>query len=181
MGLFLLSGAAVIPARAEAPAAPLPPTLAVRLTGYNAVPEQTDEDPLMTASGAYANAEVVAARSRDLAGTLPFGTVIEFEDPKAQGEGCGYALVAPLVGYRVIADVMNERFTDRVDVLFATDANVTRADGRSVNASRVLGFCPDVEIRVVGRIDLSRAKNLPRTQAELARIVEGANRTVAVK
>ena len=60
MGFLLLSsGAAAMPARA---AAPTLPSYTVTLTAYNAVPAQTDSNPLETASGAYSNPEVVAAR-----------------------------------------------------------------------------------------------------------------------
>ena len=77
MGFLLLSGAmSAMPAHASAPTLPDYP---VTVTAYNAVPEQTDSDPFTTASGAYSNPEVVAARSQDLADKLPFGTIIELE------------------------------------------------------------------------------------------------------
>ena len=120
MGFLLLSGGAssALPAHATAPKVPVVPSYAVTLTAYNAVPEQTDNSPLETASGAYSNPEIVAARSRNLADELPFGTIIEVIGPSVSNNPCGYDIVAPLIGYRVIADTMNARYTDRIDILF---------------------------------------------------------------
>jgi hypothetical protein len=70
--------------------------------------------------------------------------------------------VGDTIGYRVIADTMNKKFTDRVDVLFPTAA--TRLQNRAV----VLGVCGDVRIRVVGHVDI---KDIPKTQADLAALV----------
>ncbi len=174
MGLFFLSGAAAaLPAHADAPALPVPPGYLVALTGYNAVPAQTDSDPLVTASGAYSNPEIIAARSRDLAAALPFGTIIEISGPAAAGGTCGYGIVAPLIGYRVIADTMNARYADRIDILFSTKSNYVMADGRTKNAATVLGLCHGVSIRVVGRLDPARPGDLPKTQDELAALVTG--------
>lgn len=145
---------------------------AVTLTAYNAVPEQTDSDPFETASGAYSNPEVVAARSADFADELPFGTIIEIDGTHASNGSCGYAPVASLIGYRVIEDTMNPRYTDRIDILFDTKDNLIRPDGRSMNAAMVLGICKGVTIRVVGHVDLA---HLPKTQAGLAALVRETN------
>ncbi|MCR4334042.1 MAG: hypothetical protein NUV60_03485 [Patescibacteria group bacterium] len=166
MGFFLFSG---MPAPAIVPEASLP-SYAVTLTAYNAVPAQTDGNPLETASGAFSNPEVVAARSRDLADTLPFGTIIELDGSDALNASCGYSVVHPVIGYRVIADTMNARFTKRVDVLLTTKADYTTTDKGMKNAAQVLGICNGVTIRVVGHIDI---KHMPKTQAELSRIVRG--------
>jgi len=160
-------------------AAALEKTFPVMITGYNAVPEQTDEDPFTTASGAYSNPEVVAAISRDLKGALPFGTVIVLEAPeKPTGPYCGWSLVEHLVGYRVVADTMNARHSDKIDILFAEDALVeVRVDGgvKKVNAARVLASCGGIKARIVGKLDI---KEIPETQAELALRVE---KTLAAK
>lgn len=156
------------PATATLPAiAGRAPEFSVRLTGYNAVPAQTDSDPSTTASGSPSNPEVVAARSRDMADTLPFGTVISITAPTKADNNCGYSLVEPLIGYRVIADTMNVRFAKHVDVLFDTTDNYALAGG-STNASRILGVC-DVTITVIGHIDLS--KGVPATQRALASLI----------
>ena len=176
MGFLLLSGAiSALPAHASAPTLP---SYAVTLTAYNAVPEQTDDDPLITASGAFSNPEIVAARSRDLADELPFGTIIEISGPSAsKNNSCGYGIVEPIIGYRVIADAMNARYTNRIDILFHTESNYKMADGKMKNAGNVLGICSDAFIRVVGYVGIN---HMPNTQAELARLVSGDN-ALAIK
>lgn len=178
MGISLFSGfASNNPAisEAEPPSTPPPsapivgPAYTVSMTAYNAVPAQTDGSPFETASGAYSNPEVVAARSQDLGGELPFGTIIEVTGASSS-DACGYSVVKPIIGYRVIADTMNVKFTNRIDILFPTTANYATSDGVQ-NASWVLGLCHGVSIRVVGHIDLSNPANLPKTQEQLASIV----------
>jgi 3D (Asp-Asp-Asp) domain-containing protein len=158
------------------------PEYSVTLTAYNAVPNQTDSDPFTTASGAYSNPEIIAARSRDLAEELPFGTIIEIDGSTASKKGCGYDVVAPIIGYRVIGDTMNARFTNRVDVLFPADANYTLPNKSVKNAGLILGICDGVTIHVVGKIPRAEMKNLPQTQRELAWFVRGsADTTLALK
>lgn len=183
MAFLLLSGAALgaVPAYAIAPAAAAPIAFAATLTGYNAVPWQTDSQPDVTASGAYSNPEVVAARSQDLAEALPFGTIIAITGPATPNNSCGYNTVAPIVGYRVIADTMNVRYTDRVDILFNTKSNYIMADGSTKNAATILGICDGATIQVVGHIDLTHVSALPKTQAELVALVDGANAPLATK
>lgn len=163
-----------------APIAAAPQTsISVRVTGYNAVPEQTDSDPFTTASGAFSNPEVVAAVSRDIKSQLPFGTVVKLTAPDgATGKYCGWDLVEHLVGYRVIADTMNARHVERVDILFAEDAlvDVRVNDGvKKMNAAKVLASCGGIEVEVVGKLDI---KDIPKTQAELAMRVQ---QTLAAK
>jgi 3D (Asp-Asp-Asp) domain-containing protein len=165
MGFVLLSGAVTAePARV---AAPTVPTLAVAMTGYNAVPEQTDDTPFETASGAYANPEVVAARSQDMRSELPFGTIIEVTGATRE-ESCGFTVARPYIGYRVIADTMNVRFTKRIDILFDTKDTYRHPDGSIENIGNALGVCHDVSIRVVGKVPVGK---MPTTQAELVKLV----------
>ena len=179
MGLLFLSGAmSALPAEASAPTVP---SIAVTMTAYNAVPEQTDSDPFTTASGAYSNPEIVAARSRDLAEELPFGTIIEIVGVAKENESCGYHVVAPLVGYRVIADTMNARYSDRIDILFSTEDNFRLKDGSVKNAGSILGICDGVSVRVVGHIDGKRPGKFPKTQGELAALVTNEGSTLALK
>lgn len=176
MGFLLLSG---IPAYAQAPAAATQPSYIVAMTAYNAVPEQTDGNPYETASGAYSNPEVVAARSQDLADELPFGTIIELDGPVALGGNCGYDAVVSSIGYRVIADTMNVRYTNRVDLLFSTKKEYRTVDKGMKNAAQVFGICKGVTIRVVGHVNINR---IPKTQAELVKIVSGRSKNdLAIK
>lgn len=175
MGFLLFSSGT--PAKAAAPKAPELPRYAVTLTAYNAVPEQTDGNPFETASGAYSNPEVVAARSQDLRDELPFGTIIEIDGSNAAKEKCGYSVVAPLVGYRVIADSMNARYTDRIDILLGTKAEYATTDKGMKNAAEILGICKGITIRVVGYVNINR---IPKTQAALAVMVEGTTKELAL-
>lgn len=175
MGFSLFLGSASFPnqngavSRTVAPAPTVLAGYSVTLTAYNAVPAQTDSNPFETASGAYSNPEIIAARSADLADELPFGTIIAIDGPSGSTDTCGYRAVAPLIGYRVIEDSMNPRYTHRIDVLFDTKDNFVRTDGTEENAANVLGICKKVAIRVVGHVGFSR---IPKTQRELASLVE---------
>ncbi len=169
-GFFVWSGA-ISGAPDPLPQSYVPATttkniLSVKLTGYNALPEQTDEDPEMTASGAVSNPSVIVARSRDLAGALPYGTIIALETPK-NAASCGFKEVEHLIGYRVIADTMHGRKQRQIDVMF-DETEAIRLSGKDMNPAIVVGVC-DVTVRVVGKIDI---KDIPDTQARLAVIVD---------
>lgn len=173
MALFAFSGVTAPATAVATTTAEEPPSISVTLTGYNAVPAQTKPDPSTTANGGPSNPEVVAARSRDLGKTLPFGTIIEIvgpASPKLQ-DSCGYGPVKGEIGYRVITDTMNAKFSDRIDVLLPDAPQYKTADEGYVNPAVVLGICSDVSIRVVGHIDLTNPYDLPTTQAALAAIV----------
>ncbi len=170
-GLFILPGA-------NAAMADLPPTApivepaakqthSVKLTAYNAVPEQTDGDPDVTASGARSNPEVIVARSRDLAEELPFGTVIALEAP-VNDTSCGFTVVEHLIGYRVIADTMHSRKKQQIDVMFDLGDTVS-VGTKETNPAIAMGIC-QVTARVVGKIDV---KEIPETQIQLTYMVEG--------
>lgn len=190
MGILFLPGSAVAPAHAEASASPstnsaaagedpspskaakAAPSYQVRLTAYNAVPSQTDGDPSTTASGVTSNSEVIAARSLDLADELPFGTIVKITRTADDTPGCNFHKVEPLIGYRVIADTMNARWTDRVDVELDSRDKV-KVEGASLNPAYALGLCGGVKVTVVGRIPLSE---IPSTQSELASLITGTTR-----
>lgn len=137
-------------------------TLSVAMTAYNAVPDQTDGNPLITSIGVYSDPNVVAARSADLASKLPYGTVIEI-DSTTSSPSCGYGSVGKEIGLRVIADAMNAKMRNKIDILLPQKA--TMPSGKKANPALVLGICKDVTIKVVGHIDVS---NMPRSQAEIA-------------
>lgn len=173
MGFLLL-----VSGNKPAPAALALPTYAVTLTAYNAVAEQTDGNPFETASGAFSNPEVIAARSQDLAEELPFGTVIELEGSNiSSADTCGYSVVADHIGYRVIEDTMNARYTNRIDVLFDTEASYPTTDNGMKNAAGILGICKGITIRVVGYVDIN---HIPKTQTALAKLIEGGSGELAL-
>src|SRR3989338_10310105 len=121
MGLFVLSGA---PQAAWTEAATISkpeivfPSYQVTVTGYNAVPGQTDDTPFETSIGAYTNPEIIVARSSDLAEKLPYGTVIAFE-PATTTSDCGMPDVYDHIGLRVVAYAMNARMRNKIDILFS--------------------------------------------------------------
>ncbi len=139
--------------------------LTVKSTAYNAVPDQTDDSPFITASGAYSNPQVVVARSRDLSKKLPFGTIISIEKSLRQNT-CGYDIVKKQIGYRVIADSMNIDKHNQIDILL-NRRNMVRIHNSYKNPSVVFGVC-NLTIRVVGHVLI---RNIPRTQAQLAKYV----------
>lgn len=150
------------------------PIYTVSMTAYNAVPEQTSSHPNVTASGAFSNTSIVAARSQDLGSELPFGTVIEI-DSATSSPTCGYGAVGSLIGYRVIADTMNAEWHDKIDILMPQKTTVA---GKASNPARVLGLCHDVSIKVVGHIDVS---NMPQNQAQLASSIHSSDEVAIAK
>lgn len=155
----------------EVPVEPTYETLHVAMTAYNAVEAQTDGNPHITAIGAFSDPDIIAARSQDLADELPYGTVIEVvADPDSEDPSCGLSSVHDLIGYRVIADAMNARMRNKIDILF--DWQPVSFGGRKVNPARILGVCKDVTIRVIGRIDTA---HMPHNQAELAAMMGAAS------
>jgi len=166
MASFVLSGPTAVGqvgANSE-PEAKVIETHQVSLTGYNAVPEQTDSDPFTTASGAYSNPELIIARSVDLAEDLPFGTVVKLIVPEdGTAAPCGLSSVESLVGLRVVADSMHPRKRNQLDILFDADDSV-KIGGKKMNPAVVLGVCKNIQVEVIGRIDVTK---MPRNQTEL--------------
>lgn len=167
MGLFVLTSPQASWAAGNAPA-PLP-SYEVNLTAYNAVEAQTDSNPLITASGAYSNPDIIAARSTDLADELPFGTVIAIEPSAATSSpGCGYDVVKDEIGLRVVGDSMNPRIHNTVDVLLEHS-----------KSARTLGVCKDVTVVVVGHINMNKLSKLPKTQEQLQAMLDNGALAIA--
>jgi 3D (Asp-Asp-Asp) domain-containing protein len=167
MGFLFVTGTAAADASSTAPVINYP-TYTVGMTAYNAVPSQTDGTPDITASGAYSDPDVVAARSQDLASVLPFGAIIEV-DAATSSVNCGYDKVGQIIGYRVIADTMNAKEHNKVDILMPQ--TFTTLSGKTANPAIILGSCKDVTIKVVGYVNIS---NIPKTQSELASLVDSS-------
>lgn len=176
--LAALLGLLLVPAATSAGtthAVPTGDTLAVAMTAYNAVPDQTDGNPLVTSIGVYSDPEVVAARSADLGSELPYGTVIEV-DAASSSPSCGYGIVGNEIGLRVIADAMNAKMKDKIDILLPQQAKMP--SGKTANPAIMLGICNKVTIKVVGHIDTS---NMPQSQTELAADLDGAKDLAVAK
>ena len=103
----------------------------VTATVYHAVPEQCDDSPLITASGAkIASAESAydhryLAVSRDLLDVFPYGTKVEVS-------GCG-----ELDGVYTVVDTLNKRYKGYIDILINPDMRGGKWEGvrvRKVNS-----------------------------------------------
>lgn len=171
-GAFLLqsfipvASALAVDSAEETPSEPTYPTLTVKMTAYNAVPGQTDSTPTRTSIGAYTNPDIIAARSKDLADELPYGTVIEVvpaTSTSPRDPNCGREYVHDQIGLRVIADAMNPRIKNTIDILMDHKDLVT-VRGKKRNPAKALGMCKNVTIKIVGKID---TKKMPKTQDEL--------------
>jgi 3D (Asp-Asp-Asp) domain-containing protein len=154
---------------------PTYPVYTVTMTAYNAVPGQTDDTPEITSIGAYTNSEIIAARSSDLADELPYGTVIDVV-PATTTPNCGYKYVSDKIGLRVIGDAMHARMRNKIDILMDIKP-ISAQEGMMRNPAKAFGFCRDVQIVVVGRID---PRKMPETQSELAMMV-GLSRFATAK
>ena len=152
--------------QAKSTPAPTYETYTVTMTAYNAVPEQTDDSPEFTSIGAYTNPDIIAARSADLADELPYGTVIAVL-PATTTPNCGYKFVENKIGLRVIGDAMHSRMRNKIDILMDTEP-IRAQEGKFRNPAKAFGFCREVQIAVVGKVD---TKHIPKTQTELAAAV----------
>ncbi|HTR18802.1 MAG TPA: hypothetical protein VMH91_02360 [Candidatus Paceibacterota bacterium] len=173
LGFLLITGAGT------ADASSLPgingPEYTVGMTAYNATPAQTDEDPETTASGAFSDPNIIAARSQDLASELPFGTVIAIE-AATSSPSCGYDRVGQLIGLRVIADTMNARMHNKVDILMPQEEKLP--SGKTGNPALILGLCKDVIIKVIGRVDVA---TIPATQSGLVAALNAPEKLASAK
>ncbi len=67
------------------------------------------------------------------------------------------------VGYRVVADSMHPRKRNQLDIMF-NSADRVMHNGVEKSAAKVMGVCKEIEVRVVGKVDI---KSIPKTQTEL--------------
>ena len=162
-------------ATADASTTPPLPSYTVGMTAYNAVASQTDGTPDITASGAFSDPSIIAARSQDLAAELPFGTVIAIEAATSSPD-CGYDKVGQLIGLRVIADNMNAKEHNKVDIMMPQ--KVTTAAGKTENPAIIIGVCKKVTIQDVGHVDMA---TIPTTQAELADALQSLGELAVAK
>ncbi len=158
----------------ETPEQPIYPTLTVKMTAYNALAGQTDSTPDRTSIGAYTNPDIIAARSKDLAAELPYGTVIEVVPTATSTKAdpnCGRDVVHDQIGLRVIADAMNPRIKNTIDILL-DHKELVKVGKIKRNPAKALGMCKNVTIKIVGRIS---TKKMPKTQDELKLALETQN------
>jgi 3D (Asp-Asp-Asp) domain-containing protein len=173
MGFLFVTGA--ITADASSTPKITAPEYTVGMTAYNATIAQTDSDPKITASGVLSNPDVIAARSQDLSDELPFGTVIAIV-AATSSPSCGYNRVGQLIGLRVIADSMNVKMKNKIDIMLPQKE--TLPSGKTGNPAIVLGQCKNVAIKVVGHVDLG---SIPTTQSELAAALGSSGEVASAK
>lgn len=106
-------------------------TYVVTATVYHAVPEQCDDSPLVTASGAKIKSAESAyehrylAVSRDLLDVFPYGTMVEVS-------GCG-----ELDGIWVVQDTMNRRYKGYIDLLINPDMKGGKWEGVRIKKAKI--------------------------------------------
>lgn len=77
----------------------------VRITGYSSTPDQTDDTPFITASGAYVRDGIIAANVYVNGRRIPFGTLVRI--PEIYGDKIF-----------IVEDRMNVRYTNNIDIWF---------------------------------------------------------------
>ncbi|MDR9391476.1 MAG: hypothetical protein RI554_05555 [Trueperaceae bacterium] len=118
---------------------PATPTLRVRATGYNSLPEQTDATPDVTATGTSTRFGVVAVSRDLLSDDLPYGSLVRLTDlGSARGGGAGYfQSLLDRHGPFVVEDTMHARKTNQLDVWFEDYASAVAWGVRNVEVTVV--------------------------------------------
>jgi 3D (Asp-Asp-Asp) domain-containing protein len=93
------------------------PSLSVRSTAYNSIPNQTDSSPFHTATGARTRYGIIAL-SRDLLRRFPYGSKVTLEDVGSWRSGRGYGKYNVMLKNTVfvVEDTMHPRKRGTVDV-----------------------------------------------------------------
>lgn len=97
------------------------PTFTLRATGYNSLPEQTDDTPHITSTGTTTRFGIVAVSRDLLEGSLPYGSLVRLRDM-----GTYYGSYSPgffqhildAQGLFIVEDTMHARKTSQLDVWF---------------------------------------------------------------
>jgi 3D (Asp-Asp-Asp) domain-containing protein len=102
---------------------PLRPRYTLKATAYNSVPEQTNSQPFITATGASTRFGIIAV-SRDLLPRhIPYGSLVRIYDLGNYHDGRGYGKYQALLdghGYFIVEDTMHMRKQEQIDLWFAT-------------------------------------------------------------
>ncbi len=103
----------------------------VRSTAYNSTPGQTDGSPHITATGTRTRFGVVAL-SRDLLGSVPYGSRIRIQD--LSGTSYNRMLAGTIF---IVEDTMNARMRRKVDVWMSTRSQALNWGSRSIRITVV--------------------------------------------
>jgi 3D (Asp-Asp-Asp) domain-containing protein len=93
------------------------PSLTVRSTAYNSIPNQTDLSPFHTSTGARTRYGIIAL-SRDLLKRIPYGSKVRLQDNGSWKNGRGYGKYNAMLKDTVfvVEDTMHPRKSGTVDV-----------------------------------------------------------------
>jgi 3D (Asp-Asp-Asp) domain-containing protein len=93
------------------------PSLMVRSTAYNSIPNQTDSSPWTTSTGVRTRYGIIAL-SRDLLRRIPYGSRVRLQDNGSWGSGRGYGKYNAMLKDTVfvVEDTMHPRKSGTVDV-----------------------------------------------------------------
>ena len=93
------------------------PSLTVRSTAYNSIPNQTDSSPFQTSTGARTRYSIIAL-SRDLLRRIPYGSRVRLQDIGAWSNGRGSGKYNAMLKDTifVVEDTMHPRKNGTVDV-----------------------------------------------------------------
>jgi 3D (Asp-Asp-Asp) domain-containing protein len=91
----------------------------LKSTGYNSSVSQTDSTPRVTATGARTRFGVIAL-SRDMLGSIPYGSQVTIEDMGVLGSGAGRGRFNGMLRgvVFIVEDTMNPRISRTVDIWF---------------------------------------------------------------
>jgi 3D (Asp-Asp-Asp) domain-containing protein len=93
------------------------PSLTVRSTAYNSIPNQTDSSPFYTSTGVRTRYGIIAL-SRDLLKRIPYGSRVRLQDNGSWKNGRGYGKYNQMLKDTVfvVEDTMHPRKSGTVDV-----------------------------------------------------------------
>jgi 3D (Asp-Asp-Asp) domain-containing protein len=93
------------------------PSLTVRSTAYNSIPNQTDSSPFHTSTGVRTRYGIIAL-SRDLLKRIPYGSRVRLQDNGSWKSGRGYGKYNQMLKDTVfvVEDTMHPRKSGTVDV-----------------------------------------------------------------
>jgi 3D (Asp-Asp-Asp) domain-containing protein len=109
------------------------PSFFLKSTGYNSSVSQTDSSPRVTATGARTRFGVIAL-SRDMLGSIPYGSQVRLEDMGSLGSGAGRGRFNSMLQgvVFIVEDTMNKRISRTVDVWFHSRSMALRWGKRQV-------------------------------------------------
>jgi 3D (Asp-Asp-Asp) domain-containing protein len=110
------------------------PSLTVRSTAYNSIPNQTDSSPFHTSTGVRTRYGIIAL-SRDLLKRIPYGSRVRLQDNGSWKSGRGYGKYNQMLKDTVfvVEDTMHPRKSGTVDVWLPARDRAMQWGVRSLN------------------------------------------------